>query len=92
MALAAKRKCSTATAATLPASFAALRDDFEQEAYCRLLPGYVRHFVENAAPLVGIQIEGNLDGCFSLPACDQRRRRSAGFTRWRCTRRSNGNA
>ncbi|HRR86163.1 MAG TPA: helicase-related protein, partial [Phycisphaerae bacterium] len=43
-----------------------LRDDLEQEAYCRLLPGYVRHFIENAAPLVDIEIDGHLDGCFSL--------------------------
>jgi superfamily II DNA or RNA helicase len=43
-----------------------LRDDLEQEAYRRLLPGYTRHFIENAAPLVGIQVQGDLDGCFSL--------------------------
>lgn len=43
-----------------------LRDDLEREAYCRLLPGYVRHFIENAAPLVDIEIEGDLDDCFAL--------------------------
>jgi hypothetical protein len=43
-----------------------LRHDLEQETLCRLLPGYTRHFIQNAAPLVGIEIEGNLDSCFSL--------------------------
>ena len=43
-----------------------LRDDLQQEAYCRLLPGYVRHYVESAAPLVDIEIGGDLDGCFSM--------------------------
>jgi len=43
-----------------------LRDDLQQEAYCRLLPGYVRHYVENAAPLVDIAIDGDMDGCFSM--------------------------
>lgn len=32
----------------------------------RLLPGYVRRFVAKAAPLVGIGIEGDLDGIFSF--------------------------
>jgi hypothetical protein len=43
-----------------------LRNDLQQEAYCRLLPGYVRHYIENAAPLVDIEIDGSLDGCFSM--------------------------
>ena len=43
-----------------------LREDLQQEAYCRLLPGYVRHYVENAAPLVDIEIDGDMDGCFSM--------------------------
>jgi hypothetical protein len=30
------------------------------------LPGYVRQYLENAAPLIGIQIEGDLNACFSL--------------------------
>ncbi len=43
-----------------------LRQSIEQEMYHRLLPGYVRHFVEKAAPLMYIRIEGNLDGIFQL--------------------------
>ena len=43
-----------------------LKASMEQETYRRLLPGYVRHFVEKAAPLVDIGIEGNLDERFAL--------------------------
>ncbi len=43
-----------------------LREDLAKETFCRLLPGYTRHFVENATPLVGIQITGDLDGCFAF--------------------------
>ncbi len=38
----------------------------EREELRRLLPGYVRRFVEKAAPLMDIAIEGDLDGRFSL--------------------------
>jgi hypothetical protein len=31
-----------------------------------LLPGYTRQFIENAAPLVDIEIEGDWEHCFSL--------------------------
>ena len=43
-----------------------LRATIEQETYRKLLPGYVRRFIEKAAPLVDIGIEGNLDTFFSL--------------------------
>ena len=38
----------------------------QQEAYCHLLPGYVRQYIESAASLVDIEIEGDFDGCFSM--------------------------
>ncbi len=38
----------------------------ERERWRRLLPGYVRRFVVNAAPLLGLGFEGDLDGCFAL--------------------------
>jgi hypothetical protein len=38
----------------------------EQEQYRRLLPGYVRRFVETAAPLIDLRIDGNPDGVFEL--------------------------
>ena len=43
-----------------------MREALQQEAYCRLLPGYVRQYIESAAPLVDIEIDGDLDGCFSM--------------------------
>jgi hypothetical protein len=45
-----------------------LQRDVEQETHRKLLPGYVRRFVEKAAPLVDLGIEGDLDGVFSLQA------------------------
>ncbi|MFW5653277.1 MAG: helicase-related protein, partial [Planctomycetota bacterium] len=45
-----------------------LREDLEQETYFRLLPGYVRQFIQNAAPLVGIEIDGDLGTSFTLRA------------------------
>jgi superfamily II DNA or RNA helicase/DNA-binding XRE family transcriptional regulator len=43
-----------------------LRDRIEQETFYRLLPGYVRRFIASAAPLVGIEVEGDLGGVFTL--------------------------
>ncbi len=43
-----------------------LRETIEQETFFRLLPGYVRRFISSAAPLVGIQVEGDLGGVFAL--------------------------
>ncbi|MGQ4808534.1 RNA polymerase-associated protein RapA [Candidatus Entotheonellaceae bacterium PAL068K] len=43
-----------------------LREDLEREAYRRLLPGYVRQYVEHAAPLVDLAIDGDPGGCFTL--------------------------
>jgi hypothetical protein len=43
-----------------------LRERLEQETFFRLLPGYVRKFVESAAPLIGIEVDGDLGGYFRL--------------------------
>ena len=43
-----------------------LADEAEQEQFARLLPGYVRCFVEKAAPLLDLRVEGDLDDTFSL--------------------------
>jgi superfamily II DNA or RNA helicase/DNA-binding XRE family transcriptional regulator len=45
-----------------------LQDSLGQEIYWRLLPGYVRGFVQKATPLVHIGIEGDLDSIFSFRA------------------------
>ncbi|MBN1139685.1 MAG: DUF3883 domain-containing protein [Anaerolineae bacterium] len=49
------------------------RDDLERqqqerqiEHYRKLLPGNVRRFLERAAPMLGIAIDGDLDGYFAL--------------------------
>ena len=43
-----------------------LRAKLEQETYRTLLPGYVRHFIVCAAPMLNIGIEGDLSGVFAL--------------------------
>lgn len=43
-----------------------LRESIGQETFFRLLPGYVRQFLETAAPRVGIAIEGDVGGSFTL--------------------------
>ena len=45
-----------------------LRNDLDRESYCHLLPGYVRRFVQKSTLLLNIDIEGDLDGLFSLRA------------------------
>lgn len=45
-----------------------LKAQIEREQLRRLLPGYVRYFIEKAAPLIGIGIEGDLDSYFSFIA------------------------
>ncbi len=45
-----------------------LRTSLEQEVYFRLLPGYVRQYVEQAAPLVGLALDGEAGGMFSFRA------------------------
>lgn len=43
-----------------------LRAAIEREAFKRLLPGYVRQFIERAADPLGFAIDGDLDGVFAL--------------------------
>lgn len=43
-----------------------LNHDMEQEQFLRLLPGYVRRFVERATPLLNLGVEGDLDDTFVL--------------------------
>jgi superfamily II DNA or RNA helicase len=44
----------------------ALKDRLEQEGLRRLLPGYVRHFVLGAAPVLDLALEGPVDGRFTF--------------------------
>ena len=45
-----------------------LRGELDREVYRCLLPGYVRRFVERAAPLLDLGIEGDLDTMFTFRA------------------------
>jgi len=54
------------SAADVRAKLPDQKAQLEHEDYRRLLPGYVRRFIENGAPLLDLAIEGDLDGCFSL--------------------------
>jgi superfamily II DNA or RNA helicase/DNA-binding XRE family transcriptional regulator len=48
-----------------------LQESIEQETFFRLLPGYVRRFISSAAPLVDIQVDGDLGGAFALRPAKQ---------------------
>ena len=43
-----------------------LNEEAEQKNYHRLLPGYVRRFVEKATPLLNLRVEGDLEKTFTL--------------------------
>jgi len=43
-----------------------LKASIERESFFRLLPGYLRHFISSAAPLVNIEVDGDLGGIFAL--------------------------
>ena len=43
-----------------------LRESIDHEVFFRLLPGYVRQFVAASAPLVGIEVDGDLGATFGL--------------------------
>ncbi len=43
-----------------------LKDEADHETYRRLIPGYVRRFVEKTAPLLDLRIEGDLETTFTL--------------------------
>ncbi|NCO35064.1 MAG: hypothetical protein AUJ92_02035 [Armatimonadetes bacterium CG2_30_59_28] len=67
-ALAAKEKALYGSGGDVAKELPRLRAELEQETYFRLLPGYVRQYLEQAAPLVDLQIEGDMGGFFSLRA------------------------
>lgn len=43
-----------------------LRVSMEHEVFFRLMPGYIRQYIQQAAPLLDIEIDGDMDGVFSL--------------------------
>ena len=65
-ALAAKDKMLYGDGGDVKPRLPELRQDLQQEAYRRLLPGYVRNYIENAAPLLGIEIDGDMNARFTF--------------------------
>jgi superfamily II DNA or RNA helicase/DNA-binding XRE family transcriptional regulator len=65
-ALAAKERMLYGDGGDVKRQLPRLREDLAQEAYRRLLPGYVQQYIEIAAPLADIQIEGDTEDCFWL--------------------------
>lgn len=65
-ALVARERTLYGTGGDVARELPRLREDIDREMYQRLLPGYVRQYFENAAPMVGIDIVGDPGGCFSL--------------------------
>ena len=45
-----------------------VRGDMEREIGLRLLPGFVRNYLAGVAPLLGMDIDGDIDGIFTLRA------------------------
>lgn len=67
-AIAAREKVLYGTGGDVARQLPRLREDLDREAYCRLLPGYVRQFIDKAAPLLDIDIEGDTSGEFGFRA------------------------
>jgi superfamily II DNA/RNA helicase/transcriptional regulator with XRE-family HTH domain len=65
-ALAAREKSLYGSGGDVATELPRLRSSMEQEVYFRLMPGYIRQYIQQAAPLVDIEIEGNMDDIFSL--------------------------
>jgi len=65
-ALAEREKSLFGTGGDVAKDLPRLRANMEQEIYFRLLPGYIRQYIQQVAPLVDLEIEGDMDGVFSL--------------------------
>jgi len=65
-ALAAREELIYGKGGEVMADLPKLRDAMAIEEMRRLLPGYVRRYLEHASPLIGIDLVGDLDGQFFL--------------------------
>jgi len=70
-ALAAREKSLYGSGGDVVKELPRLRASMEQNIYFRLVPGYVRQYIRQAAPLVGVDVDGNMDGIFSFRALRQ---------------------
>ncbi len=67
-ALAAREKSLYGSGGDVATELPSLRTKLEQEVYFRLLPGYVRQYVQQAAPRLEIALDGEAGGLFSFRA------------------------
>lgn len=65
-AIAAREKALYGSGGDVAKELPRLRANLEQEVYFRLMPGYVRQYIEHAAPLVNLEIDGDMNKLFSL--------------------------
>jgi superfamily II DNA or RNA helicase/DNA-binding XRE family transcriptional regulator len=65
-ALAKREKSLYGTGGDVAKDLPRLRANLEHEVYFRLMPGYIRQYIQQAASLVDLEIEGDMDGTFSL--------------------------
>jgi SNF2 family DNA or RNA helicase len=65
-ALQAQEKKLYETGGDVRALLPELRLEMQYDELRRLLPGYIRRFIQRSAPLLGLEVEGNLDGVFAL--------------------------
>ena len=65
-ALASREKSLYGSGGDVAQELPRLRANLEHEVYFRLLPGYVRQYVQQAAPLAGLEIDGDMGGVFSF--------------------------
>lgn len=65
-AIAAREESIYGTGGEVVADLPKLRDAMAIEELRRLLPGYVRRYLEHAAPVIGIDLVGDLGGLFFL--------------------------
>ncbi|MGE5599038.1 MAG: helicase-related protein [Bacteroidota bacterium] len=65
-ALAAREKSLYGEGGDVARELPRLKADLEQEVFLRLMPGYVRHYLQEAARLVGIEFDGDMDNIFTM--------------------------
>jgi len=65
-ALAARERSIYGDGGEVARELPALRDDLAKATFRRVLPGYIRRFVEKAAPVLGLQIVGDLGNSFEF--------------------------
>ena len=65
-ALAARERSFYGSGGDVAKELPRLRANMEQELYFRLLPGYLRQYIQQAAPLVDIEIDGDMDRIFAF--------------------------